>query len=83
MKNLPTKEFELLAALFFVTYESIKSLILSNTSNDYAPFVHMGAASFAEMVSKIIFLDKKKKNLVLCRVNIEKMFTFLLPIFAS
>ncbi|NP_001136330.1 solute carrier family 25, member 26 [Nasonia vitripennis] len=42
------------AALFFVTYESIKMLLVQRVPMEYSPFVHMGAASFAETVSCLI-----------------------------
>lgn len=42
------------AALFFVTYESIKSFLSLRTTQDQAPFVHMIAASCGEVVACLI-----------------------------
>lgn len=39
------------AALFFCTYESIKNTLSPHIHKDYAPYIHMGSASIAEMVS--------------------------------
>lgn len=43
------------AAIFFCTYESVKSVLLANTRQEYAPLVHMSSASVAEAVSKRVF----------------------------
>lgn len=42
------------AALFFCTYESIKTTLSSQVSKEYAPYIHMGAASIGEMVACLI-----------------------------
>lgn len=42
------------AALFFVTYESLKSFLSLHTTKDQAPFVHMAAASCGEVVACLI-----------------------------
>lgn len=42
------------AALFFVTYESIKSFLSHRTTKDQTPFVHMLAASCGEIVACLI-----------------------------
>lgn len=39
------------AAIFFCTYESVKSVLLANTRQEYAPLVHMSSASMAETVN--------------------------------
>lgn len=39
------------AALFFCTYETIKSTLSSHVNREYAPYIHMGAASIGEMVN--------------------------------
>jgi len=47
--------YGVLAALFFCTYESCKSLLGQHTSIEHAPFVHMASASIGEMVTNITF----------------------------
>lgn len=42
------------AALFFVTYESVKSILSHHTTKEQAPFVHMAAASCGEIVACLI-----------------------------
>ncbi|XP_014215559.1 S-adenosylmethionine mitochondrial carrier protein [Copidosoma floridanum] len=42
------------AALFFVTYESLKMLLEHRVPKEYSPLVHMGAASFSEVASCLI-----------------------------
>jgi len=42
------------AALFFCTYESIKNTLSSHTHKHYAPYIHMGSASIAEMVACLV-----------------------------
>ncbi|XP_037036831.1 S-adenosylmethionine mitochondrial carrier protein homolog [Bradysia coprophila] len=42
------------AALFFCTYESIKAVLSSHLNKEYAPYIHMGAASIGEMVACLI-----------------------------
>ncbi|KAL1919757.1 uncharacterized protein VTP21DRAFT_1688 [Calcarisporiella thermophila] len=42
------------AAAFFVTYESIKRLLGDNVSGNYAPAVHMAAASCGEIAACLI-----------------------------
>ncbi|XP_058806432.1 S-adenosylmethionine mitochondrial carrier protein homolog [Phymastichus coffea] len=42
------------AALFFVTYESIKMILHDSVRKEFLPFLHMGAASMAEIVSCLI-----------------------------
>lgn len=46
--------FHFAAALFFVTYESIKLILHPAVSENYISFVHMGAASIAEMVKTLV-----------------------------
>ena len=40
------------AGLFFVTYDSLKSILRQRFPIEYEPFIHMGSASLAEMVGK-------------------------------
>lgn len=42
------------AALFFVTYESIKAFLSHHTTKEQAPFIHMAAASCGEIVACLI-----------------------------
>lgn len=42
------------AALFFVTYESMKAFLSQHTTKEQAPFVHMAAASCGEIVACLI-----------------------------
>lgn len=42
------------AALFFFTYESIKTFLSLHTTKEQAPFVHMAAASCGEIVACLI-----------------------------
>lgn len=42
------------AALFFVTYESIKSILSKHTTQEQAPFVHMFAASCGEIMACLV-----------------------------
>ena len=44
------------AATFFCTYEIVKSSSKSWIPNVSAPYVHMGAASLGELVSKYLLL---------------------------
>lgn len=46
------------AALFFCTYESLKTALSSHVHSDYAPYIHMAAASIGETVS----IEQNAKN---------------------
>ncbi|XP_011349549.1 S-adenosylmethionine mitochondrial carrier protein homolog isoform X2 [Ooceraea biroi] len=58
------------AALFFLTYEEIKTVIQPKISTKYCTVVHMGAASLAEMVACLIrvpveVLKQRRQALIL------------------
>lgn len=52
--NWSPSYFLVTAALFFGAYNTVKSLVLPQTSEEFYPLVHMGAACFAEVVSFIL-----------------------------
>ncbi|KAL7290291.1 hypothetical protein TKK_0015991 [Trichogramma kaykai] len=67
------------AALFFVTYDSVKTFVYPKVSSNYTPFVDMGAASFAEAISCFIRVPvevlKQRKQALL---NDQKGYTIRL-----
>lgn len=69
------------AALFFVSYESIKANVQPLMDVKYHPFVHMGAASFSEMVACLIrvpveVLKQRKQALLLDRGKFDIKFLY-------
>lgn len=65
------------AALFFVTYESIKSHITPQVAKENAPFVHMFAASCGEIIACLIRVPveiaKQRRQAMLVRDNISSL----------
>jgi solute carrier family 25 (mitochondrial S-adenosylmethionine transporter), member 26 len=65
------------AALFFFTYESIKSFLMQRTTKDQTPFVHMLAASCGEVVACLIRVPveiaKQRKQAMLVRTETSSL----------
>lgn len=63
------------AALFFVTYESIKSFLSLHTTKEQAPLVQMAAASCGEMVACLIRVPveiaKQRKQVMLVKSGVS------------
>lgn len=65
------------AAIFFVTYESIKSFIAPQTAKENAPLVHMFAASCGEVMACLVRVPveiaKQRKQAMLVRDNVSSI----------
>lgn len=65
------------AALFFVTYESVKSVLSHHTTKDQAPFVHMAAASCGEIVACLIRVPveiaKQRRQALLVKSDVSSI----------
>lgn len=51
--------FPTLASLFFVSYEATKRLLGASVDPKHSHFVHMAAASFGEIVSRMMMVDRE------------------------
>ena len=65
------------AALFFVTYESIKSVLNHHATKEQAPFVHMAAASCGEIVACLIRVPveiaKQRRQALLVKSEVSSL----------
>ncbi|XP_015608516.1 S-adenosylmethionine mitochondrial carrier protein homolog isoform X2 [Cephus cinctus] len=50
------------AALFFMTYDSVKAMLQPRISEKYHSFIHMGAASLAELVACLVRVPVEVKK---------------------
>ena len=65
------------AALFFVTYESMKSFLSLHTTKEQAPLVHMAAASMGEIVACLIRVPveiaKQRRQALLVKSGVSSL----------
>ncbi|XP_026331461.1 S-adenosylmethionine mitochondrial carrier protein homolog [Hyposmocoma kahamanoa] len=74
------------SALFFVCYETTKSMLLPHVATQYAPFVHMLAASVGEVCACVIRVPTeiaKQRKQTYVGKNVKSNFSILLEAYKT